>query len=248
VRLTVLGSCASWAGSGHACSSYLVEAAGVRVVFDLGNGALANLSGVTDPLSLDAVFITHAHPDHWLDLFALQAALRFAPEGPKPPIRVYCPDGLLERAGCLLSERGRADFAAAFLPQTLADGAAVRLGPLTVTPRSVDHDGATFALVACEAGRTLCYTSDTRPGAAATVAASGAHVVLADATLARAFSGRAPHMTGEDAGRLAEGAGADTLVLTHLWPTAPHQEILQDASAVFSGRTLLAEEFLAIDI
>ena len=111
MRVTVLGSSASYAGPGQACSGYLVEHADVRVLMDCGNGVVANLAAVADPTTLDAVFITHEHPDHFLDIYALAALLRYAPQGPLAPLALWLPPGLFERMGCLLSERGRDELA-----------------------------------------------------------------------------------------------------------------------------------------
>lgn len=248
MRLTVLGSCASYAGAGRACAGHLLEAGDARVMFDIGNGTLANLARVVDPLSLDAVFISHEHPDHFADLYALQAMLRYAPEGPAPSMRVHCPDGLLDRVACILSERGRSEFAQAFHANSLEGGREVSVAPITVTPFPVEHVGPTFALVAQSGGRRLCYTSDTRYGEDVRRAAQGAHVVLADSTLPFAYAGQAPHMTPSEAGLLAAEAGASTLVLTHMWPTTPRDAILDDARAHFQGEVLLADELLTIDI
>jgi ribonuclease BN (tRNA processing enzyme) len=248
MRLTVLGSSASYAGAGRACAGYLVEGGGARVLFDLGNGTLANLGRVIDPLTLDAVFISHGHPDHYLDLFGLQALLRYAPEGPAPQMRVFAPEDLLGRAACLLDSHGRLEFAEAFAMGALAHGIPLRVGDMLVTPREVDHEGVTFALVAEADDRRLCYTSDTRSGAAVLSAARGADLLLADATLPESHAGRAPHMTAAEAGALAAEAGVSTLVVTHLWPTTPRHAILDDARAAFTGEVHLADELLSVEV
>jgi ribonuclease BN (tRNA processing enzyme) len=38
-RLTVLGSCGAWPEPGRACSGYVLEHAGFRIVIDLGYGS-----------------------------------------------------------------------------------------------------------------------------------------------------------------------------------------------------------------
>ena len=161
MRVTVLGSSASYAGPGRACAGHFVEAGGARVLFDCGNGTLANLARVEDPTNLDAVFITHNHPDHYADIYGLHAALRYAPSGQCGPMPLYLPEGLWERLPCLLSERGAADFAEAFVPITLAPGEVVPIGELAVTPFAVEHTDPTYALVAEADGARLVYTSDT---------------------------------------------------------------------------------------
>ncbi len=250
MRLTVVGSAASYAGAGRACSSYLVTTDATRVLLDCGNGSLANLARVVDPLTLDAVFVTHRHPDHFLDLFALQAAIRYAPSGPEQvgPIPLYGPEGLYESMACLLDGRGRDDLHAAFSCERLVAGRPVTVGDLTMTPMTVDHIPDTFALRVANGAVTLCYTSDSRLGPQVLDAARGADVVLSEATLPAEYAGAAPHMTAEEAGELGSAVGARKLVLTHIWPTANREDLLVSARRTFSGDVMLASEMLTIDL
>ncbi|GAB4282890.1 MAG: MBL fold metallo-hydrolase [Coriobacteriia bacterium] len=248
MRLTVLGSAASYADARRACAGYLVHADGTNVMLDCGNGTLANLGAVIDPVALDAVFVSHEHPDHFADVYALQAALRYAPAGPAPALPLYLPPGLAERIACLLTEHGREEWAAAFIVHELTDGVAIHIGALTVTPRLVDHTERTFALVVSHDGARLCYTADTALGGPARAAARGADVLLAEATLPVEYAGRAAHMTPAEAGELAESSGARTLMLTHLWPTIDRSAAAREAQARYSGRVIVAEELMAIDV
>ena len=68
MRVTVLGSCASYPGAGQACAGHLVEGGGARVLLDCGHGVVANLGRALDPTTLDAVIISHAHVDHFADV------------------------------------------------------------------------------------------------------------------------------------------------------------------------------------
>lgn len=242
MRLTILGSSASYADAGRACAGYLVRCGGVSVLFDCGNGVIANLSQVIDPVELDAVFITHEHIDHFADVYALQAALRYAPSGPVRALALYTPAGLFERMGAVLGERGRSELAEAFEVRELRAGEPVRVGGITVTPYPVDHADPTFALVAQCGSARLAYTSDTRIGDAARAAVSRADVMLADATLPEEYAGKSAHMTPKEAGELACDAGAGTLVLTHLWPTVDRTRAAQEAAAAFGGRVVVANE------
>jgi ribonuclease BN (tRNA processing enzyme) len=248
MRLTVLGSSASYAGPGRACAGYYLDAGGARVLFDCGNGTLSNLGTVEDPLGLDAVFVTHAHIDHFADIFALHAALRYAPEGPRAPMPLYLPAGLFERMKCLLSDRGAAEFDEAFVPVTLVSGEPVTLGELMVTPVAVEHTDPTFALVAQADGARLVYTSDTRPCGGVSAAAAGADLLLAEATLPEPFVGAAPHMTASQAGELARNAGARSLVLTHVWPTNDRELMSRLAAETFGGPVVVASELDSFDI
>jgi ribonuclease BN (tRNA processing enzyme) len=248
VKLTVLGSSASYPGPGRACAGHLVATTGARVVLDLGNGALSNLGRATDACRVDAIFISHMHPDHYLDLLGFMAMLRYAPDGPFSPVPLHGPEGIMARMRAMVSGHGRRDVGGAFAFTPLEDGRAVEVGSLTITPRAVDHDGDTFAFVVDGDGRRLTYTSDTRLSDPVRRAAHGAHTLLADATVPASYAGRVPHMTGAEAGELAAEVAAERLVLTHLWPTVPRDVILDDARSAFSGEVLLADELLVVEV
>lgn len=94
--LTVLGCDGSYPGPGGAASGYLVEVAGVAVWLDAGPGTFANLQLVSNPGAVDAVILSHEHPDHWSDVDSYAVWLR--ERGPAHPIPVYAPPGLRERS------------------------------------------------------------------------------------------------------------------------------------------------------
>ncbi len=242
MQLTVLGSAASYPDAGRACAGHLVQSGATSVLLDCGNGVISNLGRVLDPTALSAVFITHAHIDHFADVYALEAALRYAPAGPLPPLPLYLPDGLFDLMAGALTEHGSRELAEAFEVHELKAGEAIRVGGITVTPTPVEHVGLTMALVVDEGDARLCYTADTRLCDAARAAARDASVLLADATLPQEFAGRAPHMTPAEAATLARDCGAHTLVLTHLWPTVDRAVAFADATAVFGGRVIVADE------
>lgn len=248
MQLTILGSAASYAGADQACSGYLVEHEGTTLMIDCGNGTLANAAQVTDITSLDAVIISHTHTDHFVDLYALEAALRFAPEGPVGSMPIYLPEGLWERMGALLPTSGAAHLAEAFEPHVLRAGDVLTFDDITVTPHAVDHEGPTFAFVVEVPGERLGYTADTRDTEAVRAAMADCEVLVAECTLPEEYSGLAPHLTPSQAGRLAKGCGAELLVLTHLWPTSDRDRMLAEAEAAFGGNTVIAEELLTIDM
>jgi len=248
VRLTVLGSAASYPGPGRACAGYLVQTADTSVLLDCGNGVLANLGQVLDPVSLDAVVISHGHIDHFADLFALQAALRYAPTGAVPPLPLYLPRGLFDRMKALLGDRGGRELREAFKVHEVVPDAPIVVGDLSITPHPVDHGQSACALVVQGGGARLCYTGDTRLGDSVRRAARGADVLLADATLPEEFAGRAAHMTPAEAAELACDAGVHTLVMTHLWPTVDRTDALAAARERFGGRVIVADEQTALDI
>ena len=68
MRLTVLGGCGGWPAAGLACSGYLVEHDGFRLLIDPGYAVVPRLLAVVDAAAVDAVLVSHGHPDHCADL------------------------------------------------------------------------------------------------------------------------------------------------------------------------------------
>src|ERR1700742_1403641 len=94
LRITVLGKSPAWQDADGACSGYLVEGGGVRVLLDCGPGVFAKLRRYADYDAVDAVVISHLHADHILDLVPFASGLRYAPrEHPGHRPRLLAPPG-----------------------------------------------------------------------------------------------------------------------------------------------------------
>src|ERR1700757_2379428 len=106
MRLTVVGCAGSFPGPDSAASCYLLEAAGFRLVVDLGNGSLGSLQKFAGLFDIDAVCLSHLHADHCVDLYSYSIARTYSPAGPQPSIPVYGPAGTEERIGLIHGPKG----------------------------------------------------------------------------------------------------------------------------------------------
>ncbi|WP_148570771.1 MBL fold metallo-hydrolase [Nocardioides caldifontis] len=249
MKVTVIGCSGSFAGPDSTASCYLVEAPDTedptrtwRILLDLGSGALGALQRHCDPLLVDAVFISHLHPDHFFDISGYYVLRKYHPEGPQPQIPVWGPRGTksrMARAYGLPLDPGMNDE---FAFKRLRRGE-VELGPFTVTARRVDHPIEAYALRVECGGRALVYSGDTAACDSLTRLARGADLLLAEAAF-RDGRDNPPHvhMTGSEAARTAEDAAVGTLVLTHIPPWHEKAEALHEAEGVYSGPVLLAAE------
>ncbi len=68
VRITVIGCSGSFPGPDGPASCYLLEAEGFRLLLDLGSGAVGALQRHAPLDGIDAVCVSHHHPDHCLDI------------------------------------------------------------------------------------------------------------------------------------------------------------------------------------
>src|SRR4029453_11445952 len=94
LRLTVVGPGPAYTRRrGRTSSCYLVELGETTIVLDIGHGSFASLGARVEPRTIDAIFISHLHPDHHIDLVALRHYLKYGavPEGSVPLI---APEGI----------------------------------------------------------------------------------------------------------------------------------------------------------
>lgn len=244
MRLTIVGCSGSYPGPESSASCYLLEAEHEgrpwRLLLDFGNGALGALHRHTDPLSIDAVLLSHLHADHCLDMCGYYVLRKYHPEGPQPRIPVFGPDGAAERLARAydLPEdpgmTGEFDFET-FPPE------AFEIGPFRISAMPVAHPVPAYALRVETDGRTLTYSGDTGPCGALEVAAAAADLFLCEASF-REVDENPPdlHLTGAQAGEAAERAGAARLLLTHIPPWHDDAEMLAEARPAFSGPVDLA--------
>ena len=101
MKLTVIGCSGSYPGPESPASCYLLEAdhdgRTWRIVLDLGNGALGALHRYADPLTIDAVLLSHLHADHCIDLTSYYVLRKYHPGGALPRIPVWGPQGVARR-------------------------------------------------------------------------------------------------------------------------------------------------------
>src|ERR1700737_3348327 len=95
MQITVLGGCGAWPAAGAACSGFLVEHEGFRVLLDAGYATLPRLLETTPARRLDAVLITHGPPDHCADLTPLLRARALIAD-PPPPLPVFAPTAAVD--------------------------------------------------------------------------------------------------------------------------------------------------------
>ena len=152
MRLRPVGVSGSFPGPATPASSYLVQVSAAEsaaaghearewnVLLDLGNGAFGALQQYLAPHTLDAVSISHLHPDHCADLSGLYVYLRYHPEhgslrsGKGLPLPVYAPVAAARQVALSygLSDGESMDTDLEFLPWAARQD--VHVGPLTSEP------------------------------------------------------------------------------------------------------------------
>jgi ribonuclease BN (tRNA processing enzyme) len=253
VELIVVGCSGSVSGPQSPASSYLVQAPyegrTFSLVLDLGPGAFGALYNYLDPSAVDAIALSHLHPDHCLDVCAYYVAARYSPTARWPGIPLYGPRGTgqrLARAYDVPTIDGAADDPGHGLLHHFDHrewGTVQSIGPFEVRAVQVEHPVEAFALrIEERAGSgSLVYSGDTGPCPALTGLAAGADTLLAEsAFLDRGGNRPALHLSGRDAAETGAAAGVGTLILTHIPPWHVPAEVLAEAVPHFDGPIELA--------
>lgn len=244
MRLTVIGCSGSYPGPDSSASCYLVEADDAdgrtwRLLLDLGNGALGVLQRHVDALAIDAVLVSHLHPDHCSDLCGFYVLRKYHPAGIQPLIPVWGPVGTAQRmteAYGLPDGIGMSDV---FAFNEYAGG--FEFGPFAIEPTLVEHPVDAFGLRVSAGGATLAYSGDTATCDGLDHVASGVDLFLCEASF-RDTDDNPPgiHLTGVEAGEVATRAGVGRLVVTHVPPWFDKDAMLAEARSSFAGPTELA--------
>jgi ribonuclease BN (tRNA processing enzyme) len=238
MKLTVVGCSGSGPGPRSPASCYLVEHEGFKLLLDLGNGAFGALQGLADPDTIDAVFLSHLHADHCLDVAPFVVWHRYSGRSSGRRIPLFAPAGADIRLA-LAYDGHDASLTDVF------DFAVVTSGSLTIGPFAVEtartaHPVECHAVRLTAGGRSLVYTGDTGPCERVIDLARDADVFLAEA--AHPPGPDLPvglHLTGREAGEHAAAAGVGRLLLTHVPPWVDEIGQLFAASAVFSETELV---------
>jgi ribonuclease BN (tRNA processing enzyme) len=246
VRVTAVGCSGSFPGPASSASCYLVqtEVAGRTwsVALDLGNGALGPLQCHLDPRILDAVILSHLHPDHCLDLCGLHVLYSYTP----PPRRagrlpVHAPPGAAQRLARAYGVNAPEPMDDWFAFTDLSDATPFQVGPFTITPYRVNHPVEAYGLRVEADSAVLAYTGDTDICDNLSPLCTGADLMLADCAFVDGRDDiRDIHLSGSRAAQAAVNAGGvRRLMLTHMPSWNDPQVCRAQAATVWPGEVEL---------
>jgi ribonuclease BN (tRNA processing enzyme) len=257
MQLKVLGKSPAWQDAGGACSGYLVEADGVRLLLDCGSGVFGKLRAAVDYGDVDAVVISHLHADHILDLVPFASALVYAPRHQPVPVHGHPGTDAPPRPRLLAPPGGRDAFRRLCTAGGMSEGhiekgfaleeydprQPVEVGTLEVSFQPVPHYLPTQAVGVAANGRRITYSADSSPSEDLCAFARDTDLLLIEATLPRPErEGPRGHLTPEEAGEHGRRAGARRLVLTHISDELDADWARREAERGFGGPVEVAHE------
>jgi ribonuclease BN (tRNA processing enzyme) len=262
----------------RAASSHVIVAGGAAYVVDCGDGVARQLALAGIPFSaLRHIFLTHQHSDHNADygnliLLAWASGLdtRLDAWGPPPLARVT---KLFFEMNAYdietrIADEGRPPLAPlVHVHEVTAAGPVMSDDRVKVTSAIVRHPPVepALALRFDMPDRSIVISGDTAPSDSLVRLARGADVLVheamylpaVDRLAARVPNARrlkahllASHTSAEEAGRLAQAAGVELLVLSHLVPaddpSVTDQMWIEAARTHFRGPIVVGRDLLEV--
>ncbi len=249
MKLTIIGCAGSFPGPESAASCYLVEApyegSTFRLLLDIGSGSFGALQRHLDPADIDAISISHLHPDHCFDMSGLYVYRKYHPSGLLPKIPVLAPQGAdwhLSNAYGTTQPNGMT------LPFTFlehVDGHTISVGPFEITSMLVEHPVPAFAVKVTAGDSSLVYSGDTGPMDSLADFVRGSDVFLCEASFLESCENPPKlHLTGAEAGDIARESEVPLLLVTHIPSWTQRQDVENDVLTTYSGeyRLVCADE------
>lgn len=242
MKLTIIGFWGGYPKVNGASSGYLLEHDGFKLLIDCGSGVLAKLQTIVQPEDIDAMLLSHYHPDHIADIGVLQhARLIQGFLGKKSPVLPIYAHPFDEQEFKKLTYK-EITKGIAYDPMK-----PMEIGPFQVSFVKTNHPVPCYAMRIEAGGKSLVYTGDSAFKEELIEFSLHADLLLCESNFYGHQNGRsAGHMTSIEAGNLAEKATVKQLVLTHLPHYGSLSELMEEASSEYHGKLRLAEEFLAI--
>jgi ribonuclease BN (tRNA processing enzyme) len=235
VELTVLGAGPAYTDRpGATGAAYLLRSGGAALLLDLGQGSFPALASRLEPSRLDGIFISHLHPDHFIDLVALRHYLRYEFDPPRR-LTVHGPAGLGDRIDALHDEPG---FTATVLDVVALARGSVAIGPFDLEAALVTHTDESYAFRVAVRGEShgLVYSGDCGRGDDLRALIRPGDTLLAEVSFG---PGPVPpgalHLDGPTVGKVATISGAGAVLLTHLQMGFEPAATIASVRAEFGG-------------
>ncbi|MBM7774080.1 ribonuclease BN (tRNA processing enzyme) [Actinokineospora baliensis] len=254
--------------------AHALEVAGEISLVDCGNGVAGQLvEAGLDLAKLRRVLITHHHIDHVADVAVL---LHLAWSRLRAPVRVIGPPPL-RRLFELHYEAFEVDIRSRMADEgwphlrelvdivELTSPGSIDCGVAQVTAATVEHPPIpSFGYRVDVAGRSVCFSGDTRPSQAVAELARDVDLLVHETTYLNNAASYLPteraqrvltrmrsvHSEPVGAARIAAAAGARALLLSPVGAFGPtsDDEIRREARSAYSGPISIGRDFLRVPV
>lgn len=242
MKITVLGTSAAYPEAGRACSGILIEEDNNILCIDIGGGTLSNLQKHFSISDITALFISHMHPDHFLDIYPLRYFLEYDAKLNRK-FKVFGPAGFADVIISLQPESSEA-FRKLLEFREIEEGSNCLLNGFQISAIRTKHPIETYALKVCskKTGKTVVYTADTGLFDELISFSNGCGLLICECTYSEEGPKTDSHMRSDEIGKLAEKANVKKVLLTHFWPGVNRKKARSEVMKEYNGQVLIANE------
>ncbi len=217
MKLTVLGCYGPYPHIDGACSGYLLQTEHTSILLDLGNGSLRNCLRHTDIKNIDAVFLSHLHPDHISDVFVLRYMLEmkgltktlYAPNEPQDVFERLIYKNVFEI--------------------NISEKKSIQIKDMNITLCRMHHAIPSYAVKVQSEEKTFVYSGDTGYNEKLEDFAYNSDLLLCEAAVSDTDTNRKEfHMSATQGCELALKAQCKKLIITHFFPEYENQMYLDE--------------------
>ncbi|MCP4600578.1 MAG: MBL fold metallo-hydrolase [Proteobacteria bacterium] len=250
LKLIILGSGTTVPSLERSAPGYYLETPTQKFLVDCGSGTLVQLERSGNSYKdIDAVFVTHTHPDHIGDLTRLVQALKATPQFRRDKtLRLYGPSGFIDfYNACIGSLVSRPEDFSIELHEVKE---VFNLNEVRVTAVATSHS-STRKSVAYRfevKNKSIVFSGDCDYDSQIIAISNEADLLVLDCSFPDALK-TGGHLSASECGMVAKQAKVKSLVLSHLYPVPRNQETrLDECRAIFPGDVRLAEDLMLIEV
>jgi ribonuclease BN (tRNA processing enzyme) len=253
-RITILGSGTCVPSLKRNPCSFLMQTGADNLLFDCGPGVMRRMLEVgVSIFEISHLVISHFHPDHIGELASFLFALKY----PAPPPRqrrltIIAGNGFRTFFDNLKGVYGHwiqlSDDRFSIVEMNTEQSEHRQFASFAITSMPVAHRPESLAFrITDAAGKVLVYSGDTDVCDSLVRIAADADVMICESAFPdeRKVEG---HLTPSLAGRIAQKAGVQRLVLTHFYPVCDHADVENQCRSTYSGEVVLAKDFMTLTL
>ena len=244
MKLTILGYSGAYPTEKSGTTAYLLESEGYHLAIDMGSGGFLALKEHLNPLSLDALILSHYHGDHIADVGVLQYYRQLNQESGHQILPIY---GHQEQE-CQFKQWTIPNVSCGY---PIDEHSELDLGPFYLSFLRTIHPVPTFAMRIEEVKtkKVLVFTADSGYFDSLIDFSKESDVFLADTYFLNGNERNAFHLTAQETGEIGKKANVKKIIATHLNDRIDLQQLQKEIEeAAGEIPVLLAHKDLIIEI